>query len=74
MLINQDPPPGKHWATRSDVYTCPYHRKHPGENYAGCTCSAYYHNVLVDDLAEKETGQPYKMILNKPGQKEKGET
>lgn len=56
MLINQDPPPGQHWENKSDVYTCPYHRGHPGERWAGCTCSAYYYNILVDDSVPAKKG------------------
>jgi hypothetical protein len=30
------------WESIVTTHTCDYHRKHPGENFAGCTCSAQY--------------------------------
>lgn len=39
MLIKSNPDDYK---TEVNHYVCPYHRKHPGENYAGCGCHSIY--------------------------------
>ena len=35
MMIPWVPTETKHW-----TFTCLYHHRHPGANYAGCTCSS----------------------------------
>lgn len=37
MLIVHNP---EEWEYTFESSTCDYHKKHPGENWAGCTCSA----------------------------------
>ncbi len=41
MLIRQ--PPMKTVTTR---HVCEFHKKYPGQNYAGCTCSGSYGAVV----------------------------
>ena len=36
-MIQYDP---DDWVTESTHRTCPYHVRHPGASYPGCTCSA----------------------------------
>jgi hypothetical protein len=37
MLIHHDP---DEWETVTTSHMCPFHERHPGEAFAGCTCSA----------------------------------
>jgi len=39
MIINIDP---DDYVTEISHSTCPFHKKHPGEPYAGCSCSSSY--------------------------------
>jgi hypothetical protein len=36
MLIEHNP---DDYEVVSEQHTCPFHKKHPGKTYAGCTCS-----------------------------------
>lgn len=44
------------YKTVTKHHTCDYHRRHPGENWAGCTCSSSYGRVrkTEDELTEDE--------------------
>lgn len=46
MLIRQ--PPTKSVVT---IHTCDYHKRNPGKNYAGCTCSGSF-AVVVKPMEE----------------------
>lgn len=40
---------GKKFIAKSSYQTCEFHKKNPGVNYAGCTCTASYGGEYVDD-------------------------
>lgn len=42
MLIDHNP---NDWKTVSEHHTCDYHKKHPGAQWAGCTCWGSYGQV-----------------------------
>lgn len=50
MLIRDDP---DEYETVSKYRTCIFHQQHPGEPYAGCTCSASisYRRRPASDIA-----------------------
>lgn len=40
---------GLKMVSKSTYETCEFHKKNPGVNYAGCTCSASYSSEYVPD-------------------------
>lgn len=42
MIIVHNP---DDWEAKFEHRPCPFHEKHPGKSYAGCTCSASHSYV-----------------------------
>uniref|UniRef100_A0A6M3L8E3 Uncharacterized protein n=1 Tax=viral metagenome TaxID=1070528 RepID=A0A6M3L8E3_9ZZZZ len=40
--------------TKSKVNVCSFHKKHPRQRYAGCTCSSSYWNEPIEKDADRE--------------------
>lgn len=43
MIIEHDP---EDWVVETTSHTCPFHEEHPGQSYAGCTCSGSFTSRL----------------------------
>lgn len=42
--------------TKVERHTCPFHKKHPGRNFPGCTCSSAFmaREKTMDEMTEQE--------------------
>lgn len=49
MIIEQKPIKAK--VTHN---ICPFHKKHPFERYAGCTCSSSYEAIVDEEKLKKQ--------------------
>lgn len=69
MLIIHNP---EDWETIFESHTCDYHKKHPGENWAGCTCSASVGQRLKGDQRYKNIRESIKRGLSDSGSHDLG--
>jgi hypothetical protein len=54
MIIQRDP---DEWVPDTSSTTCEFHKIHPRENFAGCTCSLSYslRRATLEEYREKRT-------------------
>lgn len=58
MSVHIDPP-GYKRVTESGFKMCAWHQQHPGEQYAGCTCSGWQSSKLVPCDPSMDPGETF---------------